>query len=311
MKKMLSGALNVKRMSNRTLVLIAFLLPALAVYTIFLISPIAQTIYQSFFKWNGIASSPMVFNGLDNYSSLLQNKEFWRALKNAGLFALVGFGIQMPISFLLALFTTSKLKGVRFFKTAFFVPVVLPMTAIAIMWNFIFYPAGGLLNGILEGLGIVASGGQFPDWLGIKLAPIIIPLVNTWVFVGLNMIIFAAGIVSIPSDIYEAAAIDGATGIKQVRHITIPLLKDTFKIYSVLCITGCLKVFEIVFMMTGGGPNGASDVPATLLYYAAFRHQKPSLAMAISVAVLVLALVSSLLLNKLLQTDRQPKEAKT
>lgn len=284
----------------------AFLLPALVVYGVFLINPIIQTIYQSFFQWNGIAGSPMAFNGLDNYSAMLKSKEFWNALKNAGIFMLVGFFVQMPVSFLLALFVTSKLKGIRFFKTAFFIPVVLPMTAIGIMWNFILWPTGGLLNSILQVLGMSAE--SLPSWLGINLAPITIPLVNTWVFVGYNMVIFAAGIVSIPSDIYEAAKIDGATGLKQVLHITIPLLRDTFKIYSVLCITGCLKVFEIVFVMTGGGPNGASDVPATLLYYAAFRHQKPSLAMAISVAVLILALLGSFILNKLLQTDKEYKE---
>lgn len=278
-----------------------FLLPAVAVYAVFLVTPILQTVYQSFFRWNGIATSPMVFSGLDNYRALLQNKEFWRALKNAGIFMLVGFAVQMPISFLLALFTTSKLKGMRFFKTAFFVPVILPMTAIGIMWNFILWPTGGLLNSLLQTLGM---GGLIQDWLGARMAPFTIPLVNTWVFVGQNMIIFAAGIVGIPSSISEAALIDGATGLKKLTHITLPLLKDTFKIYAVLCVTGCLKVFEIVYVMTSGGPNGASDVPATLLYYAAFRHQKPSLAMTIGVAILALAFAGSAVLNKLLKTER-------
>lgn len=298
-------------MKNRPTTVLAittFLLPAVAVYAVFLISPIAQTVYQSFFKWNGIAGSPMVFGGLDNYRVMLRNKDFWRALQNAGIFMLVGFCVQMPIAFLLALLITSKLKGVRFFKTAFFIPVVLPMTAIGIMWNFILWPMGGLLNNILQVLGMSANA--MPNWLGIHLAPITIPLVNAWAFVGYNMIIFAAGIVGVPAELYEAAMIDGAMGLKQVLHITIPLLRDSFKIYAVLCVTGCLKVFEIVFVMTGGGPNGASDVPATLLYYAAFRHQKPSLAMAISVAVLILALLSSLLLGKLLQTDKEDKEVR-
>ena len=304
-RRIQKGGHSVKNRPTTALAIAAFLLPAVAVYAVFLISPIAQTVYQSFFKWNGIAGSPMVFNGLSNYGAMLRSKDFWNALKNSGIFMLVGFGIQMPIAFLLALFITSKLKGVRFFKTAFFIPVVLPMTAIGIMWNFILWPMGGLLNNILQVFGMSADA--MPNWLGIHLAPITIPLVSAWAFVGYNMLIFAAGIVSIPTDIYEAAMIDGATGLKQVLYITIPLLRDSFKIYAVLCVTGCLKVFEIVFVMTGGGPNGASDVPATLLYYAAFRHQKPSLAMAISVAVLILALVSSLLLNKLLQTGKRSK----
>lgn len=278
-----------------------FLLPALLLYTVILINPIIQTVYQSFFSWNGIAQSPMVFNGLNNFSQLLANAAFWRALKNVGIFLLVGFMIQMPISFLLALYTTSKLRFMRFYKTSFFIPVVLPMAAIGIMWNFILWPNNGLLNGLLQALGL---GSLIKDWLGSpSVVPFTIPLVNTWVFVGQNMLIFAAGIVNIPRELHEAAQIDGATGTKRLFRITLPLLKETFKIYAILCITGCLKVFDIIYVMTKGGPNGASDVPATLLYYSAFRYDNYGFANAIGVVILVLGLGGSVLLNKFLKAE--------
>ena len=278
-----------------------FLLPALAVYTIFLINPVFQTVYQSFFDWNGIAQSPMVFSGLSNYRQILTSAPFARALRNVGIFLLLGFLIQMPISLMLGLFITGKLKFLRFFKVAFFIPVVLPMTAIGIMWSFILMPKVGLLDTLLRTLGL---GSLVQSWLGnMGVVPYTIPAINTWVFVGQNMLIFAAGIVGISGDIYEAAEIDGAVGLRKLILVTVPMLKETFKIYAILCVTGCLKVFDIIYVLTSGGPNGASDVPATLLYYSAFRYQRYGYANAIGVVILVLCLGGSLLLNRLLKVE--------
>ena len=290
-----------KRKVNRYFIIVIFLLPAILIYTTFLTYPITQTIYQSFFSWNGIMQSPLEFVGLDNYRDLYGNKEFFQALANSGRFLIVGFALQMPLSFLLGLFITSKLKFAKIFKTLYFLPVVIPMTAVGIMWGIILLPNGGLFNEVLQVLGL---GFLVKDWLGsTTVVPWTLPMVNLWAFVGLNMIIFSAGIVNIPSDIYEAAEIDGATGLVKIFRITLPLMKNTFKTYAILCVTGCLKVFDIVFIMTSGGPNRASDVPATMLYYAGFRYQKFGLANSIGVTIFVLGLVASILINKVIRNN--------
>lgn len=291
----------IKRRWNFHLVAVLFVLPAILLYTVLLINPVIQSVRMSFFSWNGIAQSPLVFAGLDNYKELLQSGEFWRALANVGKFLAVGFLLQMPVSFILSLIITSNIKAVRFFKTIFFVPVILPITAISIMWTFILWPTGGSLNSIMQLLGMQAL---IQDWLGDpNIVSITIPLINLWIAVGLNMIIFSAGMVSIPEELYEAAEIDGATGVKKVWNITLPLMKESIKIYSVLCVTGCLKVFDIVYVMTSGGPNGASDVPATLLYYSAFKYQKYGFASSIGTVILILGLAVSILINKFVNND--------
>ncbi len=291
----------IKRRWNFHLIAILFVLPSLLLYTVLLINPVIQSIRMSFFSWNGIAQSPLVYVGFDNYRELVQSSEFWRALANVGKFLVVGFVLQMPVSFLLGLIITSKIKAVRFFKTAFFIPVILPITAISIMWTFILWPTGGVVNSLLQTLGLQ---GLIQDWLGDpKIVSITIPLVNMWIAVGLNMIIFSAGMVSIPEELYEAAEIDGATGFKKIWNIMLPLLKDTIKVYSVLCVTGCLKVFDIVYVMTSGGPNGASDVPATLLYYSAFKYQQYGFANSIGTVILILGLAGSILINKFVNNE--------
>ncbi|WP_239617745.1 carbohydrate ABC transporter permease [Cohnella mopanensis] len=279
-----------------------FLLPAFAVYTVLLIYPVLQSVFMSFYEWNGIAGSKMVFSGLDNYKTMFQMPEFWTSLANVLKFILIGFALQMPLSFFLGYLISRKMKGNRFFKTAFFMPVVLPMTAVALMWTFILFPNGGLFNTLLTEIGL---GNLVRNWLGdTTIVTYTTPIINMWVYAGLNMIIFSAGIVGIPEQLYQAAAIDGATGWRKLRYITIPLLKDTFKIYAVTCFTGSLRVFDIIFVMTSGGPNGASDVPATLLYYQGFKYMNFGLANSIGTFILVAGLFLSIVTNRYLNNDK-------
>ncbi len=273
-----------------------FLLPAIALYTIFLINPIVQTVYMSFFEWNGVMKSPMRYIGWDNYVEMIGNKVFWKSLLNSFWFIVGSFVILMPLSFALALVITSKIRMRRFFKTAFFIPVVLPLTAVGLMWGFILYPNGGLVNLLLENMGLHAWA---KNWLGDStLAIFSVVFVNEWIWAGFNMMIFSAGLVNISEEINQAAEMDGAIGWKKMRYVTIPMLNESFKIFSVLAITGSLRVFDIIYVMTQGGPNNASDVPATLLYYEGFRYNNFGVSNSIGVAILVLSLLGSILLNK-------------
>ncbi|GAB1481373.1 sugar ABC transporter permease [Treponema sp.] len=254
---------------------------------------------MSFFSWKGIAKIPMVFVGLSNYAKTFASPRFWISIINTGWFIAGGFLVLMPLAFMLALIITSKLKGIRFFKTAYFLPVVLPITAISLIWTYLLYPNGGLVNSFVELLGLKGV-----NWLGDpKIAIFIVVLVNEWVYAGLNMLIFAAGMLAIPDELYEAATIDGAGAFQRVLYITIPNLAESFKIFSILCVTGCLRSFDLIFVMTGGGPAHSTEMPALLLYNEAFKYQNFGGGNAIGVFILVVGLALSLLFNKFMATE--------
>lgn len=269
----------------------------------FILYPVINTIYLSFNSWKGIYGSPVNFVGLTNYKQVLQNNAFWKSLLNSFFFMVGGFCVLMPLSFGLALIITSKLRGTKFMKTAFFMPVMLSTTAVALMWVYILNPSYGALNELLRALHL---DGLAKDWLstpGLNIWSVV--LVNEWMYAGYNMLIFAAGLVSIPGDIYEAAEIDGCTGFKRLRYISIPLSKESFKIFSILCVTGCLKAFDLVWAMTKGGPNHTSEVPASLLYNEAFTYKFFGKSSAIGVLLLILGVTLSILVNRLLRREEE------
>lgn len=279
---------------------IAFILPAFLLYTLAFIVPIFQTGYMSFFSWNGIKNVALEFVGLKNYTEMFHKEEFYHSLKNVGVFIVASFVLILPIAMALAHIITSKLKGLRFFKIAFFMPSVLPLTAVGLMWQFLLKGDGGLVNMVLSALG---GSALTRDWLGEPaIAIYVVVIVNAWIYAGLNMIIFASGMVAIPEQFYEAAALDGAVGFKRLIYITLPLMNETLKIFSILAFTQSLRVFGQIFVMTNGGPNGATDVPTTLLYYEAFKYNNFGLGNAIGTFIIVASLICTVVLNKLMNT---------
>ncbi|WP_295294939.1 carbohydrate ABC transporter permease [uncultured Brachyspira sp.] len=281
-----------------TFIIILFLAPALIIFFGLIIYPVLNTIYLSFFSWKGIFGSPLKFVGLNNFINVLKSPSFFKALLNSFYFMIGGFLILMPLSFILALLITSKLRGTKLMKTSFFMPIMLSGTAIALMWVYILNPTYGALNVILKAIGLDFLA---KEWLSTPTLNIwSIVLVNEWTYAGYNMLIFAAGLIAIPNSIYESAELDGCTGIKKLIYISIPLSKESFKIFSILCITGCLKVFDLVWAMTKGGPNRTSEVPATLLYNEAFTFKSFGTSSAIGVILLLLGIILSFLLTKTL-----------
>lgn len=277
-------------------IIIAFLVPTFLLYTIAYVIPMFQTAYLSFFSWNGIKNVPLEFVGWNNYVKMFNNPDFYRSLKNVGVFILSSFVLILPIAFALALITTSKMRGTRFFKVAFFMPSILPLTAVGLMWQFLLRGQGGLVNGILTAIGLES---WTRDWLGDPtIAIYVVVIVNAWIYCGMNMIIFGSGLVAIPEELYEAAALDGATGWKKIWYITLPLMKETIKIFSVLAVTQSIRVFGQIFVMTGGGPNGATDVPTTMLYNESFKYNNFGVGNSIGTFIIVAALLATVVLNK-------------
>lgn len=286
--------INKKRKEN--IIITLFLAPSLLIFMIFILYPVFNTIYLSFHSWKGIYGSNLLFVGFDNYIRVLKSEHFYKALLNSLYFLIGGFIILMPLSFLLALLITSKLKYTKLMKTSFFMPIMLSITAVALMWVYILNPTFGAVNTILRALGLNSLA---KEWLSTPVLNVwSIVLVNEWTYAGYNMLIFASGLISIPKSIYESAEIDGCVGIKKLIYISIPLCKESFKIFSILCITGCLKVFDLVWAMTKGGPNRTSETPATLLYNEAFTFKSFGTSAAIGVILLILGIILSISLTK-------------
>ncbi len=286
---------------NDRIVIITFLIPALLIFFGLIVYPVCNTIYLSFHKWIGIYGAAKPFVGFSNYQRVLTSDDFWTALLNSVYFMIGGFVILMPLAFILALIITSKLRGTKLMKTAFFMPVMLSTTAVALMWVYILNPSYGAVNGILRSIGL---GSMAKEWLSTPTLNVwSVVLVNEWMYAGYNMLIFAAGLVSIPDSLYEAAEIDGCTGFKKICHISIPLSKESFKIFSILCVTGCLKAFDLIWAMTKGGPNHSSETPATLLYNQAFTFKAFGKSSAIGVILLILGVALSLLMNRIFKKE--------
>ena len=220
---------------------------------------------------------------------------------NSFWFIVGGFLVLMPLSFALALLITSKLHFTRFMKTAYFMPVILGTTTVALMWTYILNPEWGAVAQILKWMGLDKA---VFDWLSTPTLNVwCVVLVNEWMYAGYNMLIFAAGLVAIPQELYEAATIDGCGGWEKIRYITLPLCKNSFKIFSVLCVTGCLKVFDIIWAMTRGGPNNVSSTPAIMLYTQAFQYKLFGRSSAYSIILLVSGVILSLVMNRIFRQE--------
>ncbi len=280
---------------------IMFLLPAVILVLAFVGYPIIYNLNLSLHSWKGIYGTAKEFVGLQNYKKVVGNSDFWRSIINSVYFMIGGFVILMPLSFSLALLVTSKLKFTGIFKTAYFIPVMLGTTAVSLMWVNILNPNYGVIAEILRGIGLE---GSIIDWLATPTVNVwCVVLVNEWMYAGYNMLIFAAGLVNIPDDIMEAATIDGCTNWKKIYYIKLPLCKNSFKIFSILCITGCLKVFDIIWAMTGGGPNNVSSTPGVLLYIQAFQYRLYGRSSAISVILVVLGISLSIVVNRIFKQE--------
>lgn len=276
-------------------------LPAVLIFSLFIIYPLCNTISLSFVKWKGIAGTAQTFVGLENYQRVFSSSQFWNSMANCLRFMIGGFCILMPLSFALALIVTSKLRLVRFFKIAYFMPVMLSTTAVALIWSYIFNPAWGAINQILNTLNLAALS---RDWLATPVVNVwCVVFVNEWMYAGYNMLIFAAGLIGIPNELHEAALIDGCTPFRRLWYIVLPLCKESFKIFSILCVTGCLKVFDLVWAMTKGGPNNVSSMPAISIYIEAFTYKNFGKSSAIGVILLVLGCGISLIMNRALRRE--------
>lgn len=281
--------------------LVLFLLPAVLLFIGIIIIPILMSTYYSLYDWDGM--SDMKFIGLDNYIELFTNKtvNFPQALLNAVIYMLASVLIQLPFSLLLALLLAKGRKGSRTFLSVYFIPVLLSTVVIGQLWLKIYNPDYGLIN-----MGLSATGldSWTTAWLGNRDTALVAAFIPTlWQFTGYHMLLMYAGVQGVPNEIKEAALIDGATESQINRKIIIPMIKPVLRVCLIISVTGSLKIFDMIYILTGGGPAHATEVPSTLLYSRMFLRNQYGLGSAIAVLLIILCMVLAIVIRKSFKTE--------
>lgn len=260
-----------------------FILPAFLGTLVFIIVPVLMSFGLGFVEWDLISKPEFV--GLNNYTDLFKEPLFYKVIWNTFYYAFFTAVFSILIPLILACKLNSKIKGAGFFKSAYFLPYVTPMIVIAIVWTWIFDPNYGILNWML-GLGDAIK------WLyDEKFAMPALIIVSVWKNIGYNMIILLAGLQSIPESVYEASELDAAIGIKKFLYITLPLLTPTLFFVSIMTVISSFQVFDLIYLMTEGGPGNSTMIMVYWLFKEAFEYFNIGKASAIAYILFVIILV--------------------
>jgi ABC-type sugar transport system permease subunit len=267
-----------------------FVGPALVILAGFLLYPIGYSLWLSLHEWDGYAPRWGSFVGFENYRSLAADEVFWRATLNSVIFVIGRTPLEVGLGFLLALLLNRKLAARSLLRTLFFVPVVMSLIVVTIIFQRVYEPNTGLLNTFLQAIGLSAWA---HPWLGdpATALPAVIA-VSVWKNVGFSLVILLAGLQGLPQDVLEAARVDGANAWQLTLRVITPLMRPILALTALLSIIGGLKVFDLVFIMTRGGPTYSTEVLATMLYREAFELNRMGVASAI--AVILVAVVLSI-----------------
>ena len=289
-----------KLYSNKRRIII-FLLPALILFCGILIAPIVMSGYYSLFDWNGIGEK--TFLGLANYYELFTSNSigFLKALGNALLLALLSVCIQLPLALWLALKLGKGIKGERIFLSIYFMPVLISTVVIGQLWLKIYNPDYGILNVLLRSIGLES---WTRIWLGLKetaLGAVFVPIL--WQYVGYHMLLMYAGVKSVPPELREAAMLDGATDRQVNWYIVLPYIKPIIRISVIFAITGSLKSFDLIYVLTNGGPFHSTEVPSTLMINMLFLRNRYGMGSTIAVLLIILCFGFALLINRIFKEE--------
>jgi raffinose/stachyose/melibiose transport system permease protein len=264
-------------------VLIFFLPPALLLFTIFVILPMGEAGWYSFYKWSGYGP-PTEFVGLRNFEVLFKNGAFLTSLKNNALIILVSIVVQIPLAIWLSTMLANKIAGVVLFRLIFFLPYVLAEVAAGLIWRFVYDGDYGLFASLAHLFGVAT-----PYVLADKdLAMYAVLAVIVWKYFGFHMMLFIAGLQSLDKSILEAAEIDGATGWQKFRYVTLPLLASTVRLSVFFAVVGSLQLFDLIMPLTGGGPFNSTQTMVTFLYNFGVTRMQVGLGSAVGVVLFVI-----------------------
>lgn len=277
-----------------------YVLPVVVLSGLLIYYSIGYTAWASLTDWNGLRR--MNFIGLDNYVNLFHDRTFWTALRNNLLFLVVTVGVQAVLGLLVAVISKERLPGSNIFKAVFFLPISMAPAIIATVFKYMLEANYGSLNTTLRTLGIIGPDTVI-QWLGADLGVWSIIVINIFQWMGFSMMIYFAGLMAIPEDLYEAASLDGAGWWRQLFSVTIPSLRGTTNLLIVLGIVGSLKTFDIVWLTTGGGPGVSTHFLSTLLYTERSTRQA-GYASAIGMVILVIAFVLAMAQVKIANREK-------
>jgi raffinose/stachyose/melibiose transport system permease protein len=271
-----------------------YILPGLVIYLIFVFYPILETIHTSFYQWDGF-SKDRTYIGLKNYISLVSDPQFLKALGNNITFIIFYCIIPIIIGLLLAsLLGRNPLPGMAFFRVGLFLPQIISMVVVGVTWRWIFNPAFGPLN---MGLRAIGLEGFTRTWLGdFAWALPSVGSVGTWVQYGFCMVLFLAGMQRIPADYYEAAELDGANELQELLYITLPSLRPELGVALITTVIAALRVFDLVYVTTRGGPGDSTLVTGFLVYRAAFQQNRIGYAAAVATVMTIVIFAISLVI---------------
>ena len=272
-----------------------FLLPALILFIGILIAPIILSGYYSLTEWNGLATPEFI--GIENYVEMFTSRSIniSRALGNSLLLALLSVCIQLPFALLLALKLARHIRGERWYLAIFFMPVLISSVVIGQLWIKIYNPEYGALNMFLRSVGLDS---WTRIWLGDKnvaFGACLVPIL--WQYVGYHMLLMYAGIKGMPADLNEAAMLDGCSPAQVSWYITIPYIRPILRVSVIFAVTGSLKSFDMIYVLTNGGPNHATELPSTLMINLLFLRNRYGMGSAIAVMLIVLCFLFAMLIN--------------
>src|SRR5699024_9530312 len=273
-----------------------FILPNFLGFALLTLVPVAILFYLGFTSWNAFGAAQWV--GLDNYEQLLHDKTFHRALLNTVYYAAFHIPLTLAVALGLALLLNRKMRGMAFFRTVAFFPYITSIVAIAVVWNMLFSPDAGVINQFLTFLGVDNP----PGWTTStdRSMPAVV-ILDTWRYMGYYMLLFLAGLQAIPPEIYEAARVDGANAIQRFWNVTVPGLRPTTFFITVMLTIESFKVFDLILVMTNGGPGISTLVLSQYIYRKGFEEHDFGYASAVAIVLFLICIVVTVvqfLINK-------------
>jgi raffinose/stachyose/melibiose transport system permease protein len=280
---------------RHTLMIAALVLPALAVYVLFVLYPMVRAVWYSLYDWNGLGAMDN-YVGWGNFDRILSDQVFRMAVRHNFTIILLSLAIQLPFALAVALLIRDNIRGRAAFRTIFFLPYVLSEVIAGVVWAFIFRPQNGLLN---EYLGWLIPGFE-PQALLADTSKVLyaIFVVITWKFFGFHMILYLAGLQNIPSELEDAARVDGATAFQVLKDVTLPLLGPTIRVSVFFSVLGSLQFFDLIWIMTKGGPVNASNTMATYMYTYGFTRFQLGYGAAVSLVIFAICFIFSILYQR-------------
>ena len=284
-----------KKRSRELLLIYLFLLPAFAVFMLYRIIPLGWNLVLSFQEWKAIGPNPWI--GLSNYTKMLKDEVFWKSLSNTIIYFIVGSPVAIILAIFIAISVNQPLKGRNVYRALIFIPYPITPIAIGIIWQWLYNERFGLINYILRSIGIVGEGIPFLQSFRWALPSVI--LTSIWQVVGFFFILILTGLQSIPSELYEAAIIDGASARNRFFRITLPLIRSTIFICFIVGIINSFTLFDLIYVMTGGGPGHSTEILITYIYKNAFSFGKMGYAASITVILFLFLLIITYLMNRI------------